>query len=92
MTNPPADGSFPSGVFVVPNADFTAATAAVFNGPYTSPAGNGTVNVSISCVGDQYGSTNDTLTVQLTGGPYDGYYNSGTIEGGNIQFHPENTQ
>ena len=91
MTSPPADGSFPSGVFVVPNADLTAATAAVFNGPYTSPAGNGTVNVTITCIGDQYANTNDTLTVQLSGGPYDGYYNSGAIEGGNIQFHPENT-
>lgn len=92
MTNLPADGSFPSGVWVVPNATLTAATAAVFNGPYTSPAGNGTVDVTITCIGDQYANTNDTLTVSLTGGPYDGYYNSGTIEGGNIQFHPENTK
>jgi hypothetical protein len=91
-TNLPPDGSFPSGVFVVPNADFTAGTAAVFNGPYSSPAGNGTVNVTVTCIGDQYANTNNTLTVQLSGGPYDGYFNSGTIQGGNIQWHPANSK
>jgi hypothetical protein len=55
--NLPAGGSWPGGVWVVPNADFNATTAAVFSGPYSSPAGNGTVDVTISCVGDEYGST-----------------------------------
>jgi hypothetical protein len=90
MTTLPADGSPPSGVFFVPNGDFTGATAAIFKGPYKSPAGNGEVWVTITCIGDQYLSTSNTLTVQLFGGPYDGYSNSGTIQGGNIQFHPAN--
>jgi len=91
-TTLPADGSPPSGCFFVLNDDFTAATAAIFNGPYKSPAGNGEVYVTITCIGDQYLSTSNTLSIQLTGGPYDGYSNSGTIQGGNIQFHPANSK
>src|SRR5262249_17557740 len=91
MTNYPApDGSYPSGIHVGFNADGTA--GAEFNGPYTSPAGNGTVQFTITCIGDDFANTNNTVTVSLSGGPYDGYYNSGTIQGGNIQWHPENTK
>jgi hypothetical protein len=33
------------------------------------------------------GINGDEVTITLIGGPYDGYTNSGTIEGGNIQVH-----
>ena len=90
MTNYPApDGSYPSGIHIGSNAEGTP--AAQFNGPYTSPAGNGTVLFTITCIGDDFANTNNTVTVSLSGGPYDGYYNSGTIQGGNIQWHPENS-
>jgi hypothetical protein len=92
MTNYPApDGSYPSGIHLTSNPAGNGG-AAIFNGPYKSPAGNGTVYFTITCIDDDFSNTNNTITVSLSGGPYDGYYNSGTIQGGNIQFHPENTK
>ena len=88
-TSIPADGSFPSGVWVVTPDPFNPqATGAVFYGPYTSLRGNGSVHVSVTANGDQYANTTNSIKVELSGGPYDGYSNSGTIQGGNIQWHP----
>ncbi len=78
-----ADGGPLNGCWVV-----GAGTGAYCFGPYTSRAGNGEAYVSLTAKGDQYGSAEDTIEVVLTGGPYDGYQNSGTIQGGNIQWHP----
>jgi hypothetical protein len=78
-----ADGGPLNGCWVV-----DAGTGAYCFGPYTSRAGNGRAYVSLTAKGDQYGSAEDTIEVVLTGGPYDGYQNSGTIQGGNIQWHP----
>jgi hypothetical protein len=63
-------------------------TSMLFSGPYTSKAGNGHVSVVLTAKGDSFGSAEDTIEVTLTGGPYDGYHNSGTIQGGNFQWHP----
>ena len=94
MTTLPADGSPPSGVWVVQSdpTNPTVATGAYFYGPYTSRAGTGQAFVSLTAKGDQYSSLNDTIEVSLRGGPYDGYNNSGTIQGGNIQWHPTKTK
>jgi hypothetical protein len=78
-----ADGGPLNGCWVV-----GAGEGAYCFGPYTSSAGNGEAHVSLTAKGDQYGSAEDTIEVSLTGGPYDGYHNSGTIQGGNIQWHP----
>jgi hypothetical protein len=78
-----ADGGPLNGCWVI-----GAGTGAYVFGPYTSSAGNGRASVSLTAKGDQYGSADDTIEVDLSGGPYDGYHNSGTIKGGNIQWHP----
>jgi hypothetical protein len=83
-----ADGGPLNGCWVVQDPNTGAATGAYCFGPYTSRAGNGEAYVSLTAKGDQYDSAEDTIEVALTGGPYDGYYNSGTIQGGNIQWHP----
>jgi hypothetical protein len=33
------------------------------------------------------GINGDEVTIFLIEGPYDGYYNSGTVQGGNVQVH-----
>jgi hypothetical protein len=69
-----------------------AGTGASFWGPYTSPAGNGQASVNVTTKDDQFGNPDDTIEVSLSGGPHDGYHNSGTIQGGNIQWHPAKTK
>jgi hypothetical protein len=59
-----------------------------FFGSYTSRKGNGQLSVILHAKGDAFGASADTIEVTLYGGPYDGYHNSGTVQGGNIQWHP----
>ena len=94
MTSLPADGSPPSGCWVVQadGGNPFAVTGASFYGPYSSLAGNGQVFVNVTAKGDQYGSPDDTIEISVRGGPYDLYHNSGTIQGGNIQWHPAKTK
>jgi hypothetical protein len=33
------------------------------------------------------GINGDEVTINVVDGPYDGYYNSGTLQGGNVQVH-----
>ena len=87
-----ADGGPLNGCWVVQDPNTGEGTGAYCFGPYTSSVGNGQAYVSLTAKGDQYGSADDTIEVSLTGGPYDGYHNSGTIQGGNIQWHPAKTK
>src|SRR5262249_46930835 len=85
LTSFPTHGVWPSGVFVALDDNFNP-TGAVFNGAYTSQAGSGTVWITVTTKGDDFSSPNNTIAIVLQGGPYDGYTNSGTIQGGNMQF------
>jgi len=68
-------------------------SAMVFEGPYTSNAGSGRVQLIVTAENDQFGVyLRDSVQVYLTGGPYDGYANAGFIKGGNIQWHPAKTK
>ena len=64
-------------------------SAMVFEGPYTSRAGSGRVQLIVTAENDQFGVyPRDSVRVYLTGGPYDGYANAGYAQGGDIQWHP----
>jgi hypothetical protein len=63
-------------------------TALLFIGTYTSRAGSGVVMVAVTANGDWLDNLDDTIEVTLYGGPYAGYHNSGTVQNGNIQWHP----
>jgi hypothetical protein len=57
-------------------------------GGYSSQAGNGTVLVGVTADHDPFGNPVDFLVVLVMDGPYAGYFNAGTVQGGNIQYHP----
>jgi hypothetical protein len=59
-----------------------------YYGRYNSEAGDGDVYVAVTANGDPFDHSDDALYVDLHGGPYDGYSNSGTIKGGNFTWHP----
>ncbi len=75
-------------IYVRFNEDYTNITALTWNGTYTSRAGRGYVTIAVTSNGDWLDSLDDTIEVTLYGGPYSGYHNSGTIQNGNIQWHP----
>jgi hypothetical protein len=50
-----------------------------------SSPGGGTLALSICDYGEPGPTEGDTLSVNVTSGPYAGYSNSGTLEGGNLQ-------
>lgn len=47
--------------------------------------GTGSVSITVEDHGEPGPSNGDQICVTLTGGPFDGYTNCGTISGGNIQ-------
>lgn len=53
---------------------------------YTSPRGGGMVLVT-ACDNGQPGAGHDALTLAVQSGPYSGYLNSGTLQGGNFIAH-----
>lgn len=69
----------------------TPSPCAHTSGTYVSTSksnpGSGNVYMTI-CDNGEPGPTNgDTLSVQLSDGPYDGYSDSGTLQGGNLQIN-----
>jgi hypothetical protein len=98
MTHLPADwpDSTGSSMYAVIDEDHYIATgeviilSLVWEGSYTSSTGTGHVSVSLTANGDGIGGVDDMIEVALTGGPYDGYQNAGTLQGGNIQWIPSN--
>lgn len=84
-TGYPRDGAFDDGVL---DASDIILTGMQFFGTYVSEAGSGQVTVTLTAKNDSFESAEDTIEVTLTGGPHDGYHNSGTIQGGNLQWHP----
>lgn len=82
-------GVFPEGSVV---SCKTAASAlgnsnpAILNGTYRQQPGGGTggIFINVTDLGEP-GINGDRLCVSLTGGPYHGYSNCGTIQGGNLQ-------
>jgi hypothetical protein len=79
------DGAFDDGVL---DENDIILTGMQFAGTYVSGAGSGQVIVTLTAKSDSLGSTADTIEINLVGGPYDGYHNSGVVKGGNIQWHP----
>jgi hypothetical protein len=61
-----------------------------FDGRYRVSGGpkeaEGTVTLLVEDNGEP-GINGDEVTIVLVGGRYDGYFNEGTVEGGNIQVH-----
>ena len=58
-------------------------------GTYSSKDGSGKVFVSVNAEEDAFGSLVDTVRIWVQSGPYSGYSNSGVLQGGNINWHPD---
>jgi hypothetical protein len=52
-----------------------------------SNPGTGTIEGMICDYGEPGPTNGDSISVQLNGGPYDGYSDSGTLQGGNLQLN-----
>jgi hypothetical protein len=52
-----------------------------------SNPGTGTIDARICDYGEPGPTSGDTISVQLNGGPYDGYTDGGTLRGGNLQLN-----
>jgi hypothetical protein len=49
--------------------------------------GTGSIYATICDYGEPGPTNGDSITIQLTGGPYDGYSDGGTLQGGNLQLN-----
>ena len=58
----------------------------IYTGVYTCAEGTGLVDFGVGS--DQQDGSSDAVSVRVYTGPYAGYYNSGLIKDGNIQFKP----
>jgi hypothetical protein len=88
------DDLVPTGITIVYPSAGRAMT--IYDGSYTSKDGDGDAWVAVSAnndffqnpfTGQIFHNPDDHLFVVVNSGPYAGYSNDGTLQGGNIQWH-----